>query len=106
MKNSGILQKDVFNFFCSKRLQYGTRIALVNEPKKIHDEWLVTALLSPSQSEEIVAGTFPVSETSFLVLRCEQSKQNRFSCTAVTTEWLDQSSEEVENGIISVLRHP
>jgi len=94
---------DSLKFSSEKPLPYGQSITILDRPVKQNGHWVVNALLSSSDLEEITLGTDQLSGNQFIIIRTE-STGSRFSHTALLVDEISKESRRIEDNISNLLK--
>ena len=90
-------------FSSGKPLPYGQSITILETPVKQNGHWVVNALLSSDELEELFLSTDQLAGNQFIVVRTESSG-NRFSHTAVLLDEISKESRKIEDNIFNLLK--
>jgi hypothetical protein len=95
--------KDTIVFSSVNPIRYGSRVTILGDPVAQGKKWVTKALVSATQVSDITVGSIHVRASSFVILRSWATGKGEFAHKAVSTEWLEETSEHIENDTVRLL---
>lgn len=103
MDKSSLADHAVLKFSSAHPISYGKQVTIMQTPTKEKGTWVTFLLVSLSRVEKVRLLAADPSEGNFIVVRCSRSKGTAYAHRAVSVEWLEESSQTIENRITRLL---
>ncbi len=94
---------EFLTFSSARSLPYGQNVTILEEPIRQNGHWVVNALLSSSEHEEILLSSGQLIGKRFVVVRSERSGMN-YSHRAVLEDEISRETRKIEENIANLLK--